>query len=166
MKRILVLIFVLTFCPLLKSQVVFRGNPYGHHGAWLLPNKKMTPGVIRTTSAAEICDKKFRTKPFRKTTEAMKKEVCKEYGATDCPNIHKGEIDHLVPLELGGMDDVKNLWWQPAPQFHVKDSLENAAKKAACRSKDPIPLTQLQKMMQDDWVTEYEMVLKKNTPTK
>src|SRR4051812_44073407 len=70
-----------------------------------LPDKKLTPGVIRTTNAKEICAKSFRTKPFRKTTPAMKKHVCDAYHVkAKCPGTAQ-EIDHLVPLELGGMDD-------------------------------------------------------------
>lgn len=91
-----------------------------------------TPGPIRTIDAGEICSPSFRTGPYRKTTESMKKKVCEEYRAKDCPNAKKGEIDHLVPLELGGLDAIENLWWQPAPQYHWKDKLENRLHKAVC----------------------------------
>lgn len=99
-----------------------------------LPNPDVTPGVVRTTDASEICAKSFRTKPFRKTTSAMKKQACAEYGIKACPKQGVMEIDHLLPLELGGLDDVRNLWPQLAtypdgsPGFHVnkEDGLHQA----------------------------------------
>jgi hypothetical protein len=45
------------------------------------------------------------------------------------------EVDHLIPLELGGSNDLKNLWPEPAapkPGFHEKDSLENKLHELVC----------------------------------
>jgi hypothetical protein len=45
------------------------------------------------------------------------------------------EIDHLIPLELGGSNDVKNLWPQPQdprPGSFEKDSLENDLHHRVC----------------------------------
>ncbi|MBV8807968.1 MAG: hypothetical protein JO033_04785 [Acidobacteriaceae bacterium] len=68
----------------------------------------------------------------------MKRQVCKAYGVKPCPKAVREEIDHLIPLELGGMDDVKNLWPELAkysdgsPGFHVKDKLENELHRRVC----------------------------------
>lgn len=127
-----------------------------------LPDPKLTPGVVRTTSAAEICDSHFRTKPFRKTTSSMKKQVCAEYGITACPKVGVMEIDHLLPLELGGLDDIRNLWPQLAvypdgsPGFHVKDELENRLKKLVCSNQMALP--DAQQCIQSNWIECYKRV--------
>jgi hypothetical protein len=125
-----------------------------------LPDAKLTPGVIRTTSSAEICAKSFRTKPFRNTTSAMKHQVCAAYHIKACPKLGTLEIDHLVPLELGGQDDVRNLWPQMArypgaPGFHVKDKLENELKRRVCKTKS-MTLPDAQQCLRSNWVACYQ----------
>src|SRR2546423_13525538 len=104
--------------------VLLQGSPYMHHGDWLLPNPLVTPGEVRTTSKALVCRQK--TKTVRHTSAALKDSVYREYGFSG-RNHPRGEIDHLVPLELGGADTRKNLWFQPDGQFQAKDQLENWA---------------------------------------
>jgi hypothetical protein len=140
---------------------------YRHQGAHLLPDPVATPGAVNPDVVADpdggrrlldgvemnICAKDFSTKPFRKTTEKMKRDVCDEYGAAGkgCPDPKWGEIDHLVPLELGGMDVEANLWWQPAPDYHVKDhGVEDRLKPLVCRGK--LTLVQAQDCVRKDWV--------------
>jgi hypothetical protein len=41
-------------------------------------------------------------------------------------------IDHLVPLEVGGANDVTNLWPEPKADAEVKDKLENQMHTAVC----------------------------------
>lgn len=127
---------------------------YGHNGIALLPDAKVTPGAIRTTDESGICAKTFRTGPYRKTTEATKIAVCKEYAVKNCPHLGFLEIDHLVPLELGGLDDIKDLWPQPAkplPGYHQKDVLEDYLKRAVCVTKS-ISLADAQGCIMHDWV--------------
>lgn len=118
-----------------------------------LPNKALTPGVVRTIDEKEICAKTFRTKPYRKTTAAMKKHVCDEYKVKSCPAQNKMELDHLLPLELGGLDDEKNLWVQMAPDYHLKDVLENKLKKQVCSGEVSLP--EAQQCIMSDWVSCY-----------
>lgn len=131
---------------------------YGHHGKVLLPDSTVTPGVVRTTSAHEICMTTFRTGPFRNTTQATKKAACAEYGVKNCPHVGTLELDHLLPLELGGLDDVKDLWPQPsdkpgAPGWQSKDKLENWLKKRVCSGK--MSLADAQKAIMTDWYAAY-----------
>lgn len=99
--------------------------------AGLYPNSQFTPGVVVTADFKELtADYNGLTysKSHRKTTSAMKAEVCKEYSCTG-----KVEIDHLIPLALGGEDTVQNLWAEPEHVyvngvdygFHTKDKLED-----------------------------------------
>jgi hypothetical protein len=155
MKRLLAALVFLCATPAFAQTA-----HYGHHGNVVLPDDKVTPGVIRTTDASEICAPSFRTKPFRLTTQAMKNQVYKAYGVERNKGMCKGgcEVDHRVPLELGGLDDVKNLWpqpSQPAPGFHEKDKLENALKRAVCTDKK-MTLKQAQDALRGDWYEAFK----------
>jgi len=41
-------------------------------------------------------------------------------------------IDHLVPLELGGSNDVRNLWPQPRNEARAKDRIEDELHETVC----------------------------------
>jgi hypothetical protein len=119
------------------------------------PNHKLTPGLIRSTNAKELCSPSFRTKPFRKTTQSTKKLVCRNYRIrVQCPGPAQ-EIDHLVPLELGGADDIHNLWPQPyaVPGAHQKDLVENELKRRVCGGQ--MSLAEAQSMLMHDWYSAY-----------
>lgn len=139
---------------------------YRHDGKYQLPDPQVTPGAIdpeivadlsgahRTVDGAEanICAKGFTTKAFRHTDESLKKKVCEEYGSdTGCPDAEHGEIDHLIPLEIGGRDVIQNLWWQRAPAYRIKDyKVEDKLKKLVCSGK--ITLSNAQSCIRSDWV--------------
>ncbi len=52
--------------------------------------------------------------------------------------VHYGrtiEIDHIVPLELGGANEIANLFPEPGSRnanYHVKDELENRLHDLVC----------------------------------
>jgi hypothetical protein len=128
---------------------------YWHDGAAIMPDPKMTPGVIDADLTMEkLCDPSFHTGTVRNVPESEKRAACREYGISQgCPG--KGyEIDHLVSIELGGSNDLRNLWPQPvdAPGvigFHTKDVVENRAHRAVCQGQ--ITLLTAQLGMQGDW---------------
>lgn len=97
---------------------------YRYDGQWLLPDSSpnCTPGAARTTEANKIVG--TTTSQFRHVTEAEKKKACAEYGVSNCPS-KAYEIDHLESLEVGGSNDIHNLWPQPIEQARIKDKLEN-----------------------------------------
>jgi len=134
------LILLALFCP------AWAGDAY-------LPDLDKTPGVARTDLTVEqICKTKW-GKDHRAVTAAMKKQVFLAYGYAKrnkdkrCPC----EIDHKYSRELGGADDIKNLWPQPyrgAWNAHQKDRLENRLHKEMCAGN----ITQKQALeMLDDW---------------
>lgn len=175
----LLLLAWLLICPFAGAQkhskgtnvgayVYYSGSPlahYGHEGKYLLPDKTVTPGAVNPEIIADrsrdkrlvdgvevnICAKDFRTGPFRHTTQSMKEEVCREYAAKDCPDPSKGEVDHVIPLEIGGEDALQNLWWQRSPEYHFKDhALEDKLPKLICSGK--MTLKQAQTCIRDNWV--------------
>ena len=116
-----------------------------------LPNVQLTPGVVDPLADTHlICT--TTTGARRNTSAATKAEVYREYGA-----VHKVagdfEVDHLIPLELGGADVLKNLWPEPAPSFHLKDKLENRLHALVCAGTVPLPVAQ--HAISTDWVAAY-----------
>ena len=126
-----------------------------------LPDLDLTPGVARTDITQEnICKTKW-GKDKRFVTAKMKREVFEEYGLSgnhdrSCRSKRHFEIDHLISRELGGADDVKNLW----PQCYggewnavLKDRLENRLHKEVCAGN--LSLEQAQKEIVEDWRVPY-----------
>jgi hypothetical protein len=132
------------------------GAHYRHHGRVALNDRQRTPGSVDPALTAEkLCDPKFHTGTVRNVTETEKRQVCAAYGvATGCPGAGF-EIDHLISIELGGANDVRNLWPQPVDAdgvegFHTKDKLENHLHKMVCAG--TMPLRQAQLCISRDWV--------------
>ena len=127
---------------------------YRHDGQAVLNDLHATPGLAdKTLTKARLCDPSFHTATVRNVTQATKVKVCAEYGVKNCPS-HAFEIDHLISLELGGSDDITNLWPQPLDVagvvgFHTKDVVENRAHAAVC--KGTITLKQAQDGISADW---------------
>ena len=61
-------------------------------------------------------------------------------------------MDHFIPLEIGGSNDIKNLWLEPAtptPGFHQKDQFENFEHGQVCNG--TISAAEAQRRMVSDW---------------
>ena len=90
------------------------------------PDYNLTPGAVLTTDTRLICQPGY-TKTVRHTSSHLKHEVYVEYGLDRRSGRY--EIDHLIPLELGGADVRENLWpesFDTEPwNARVKDQLEN-----------------------------------------
>lgn len=138
------------------------------HGAELRdhtrPDPVLTPGVTRNISLAEVCATKW-DRDARAVTSQMKREVFRSYGLRGnypvawCHRDGHGrvfEIDHLVSRELGGADDVKNLWpecYSGEASATVKDKVENRLHKEVCAKH--ITLEEAQHDIRTDWRDVY-----------
>jgi hypothetical protein len=104
-----------------------------------LPNQKLTPGdTFSGVTAADVCTPGWASE-HRHVTESMRDEVYAEYDRTRGPDCC--EVDHLSPLELGGSNDIRNLWPQPdapRPGWAEKDQLENELHAEVCAGKMPL----------------------------
>ncbi len=121
-----------------------------------LPDKECTPGAIFPDAASEkICEEGY-SKQVRNVPASVKRAVYAEYGITH----HKTgeyEVDHLISLELGGSNDIANLWPEaadPRPGFHEKDKVENYLHKQVCGGM--MPLAEAQKEIATHWLDTYQ----------
>jgi len=125
-----------------------------------LPDGACTPGaIIATASVQQICKPGYAS-GVRNVPESEKNQVYAEYGVKS----HKTgeyEVDHLISLELGGSNDIANLWPEaasPRPGFHEKDKVENYLHDQVCAGK--IPLHQAQVQIATNWLEIYNSMPK------
>lgn len=121
------------------------------------PDPARTPGVTRPLTVQTICATKW-GKDARAVTEAMKRQVAATYGLprASIVGFTKGpccEFDHLISRELGGADDVRNLWPQPWIAAKQKDRLENKLHALVCAGS--LSLADAQHQIATDWVAAY-----------
>jgi len=124
-----------------------------------LPDAHCTPGaVFPGVSSQKICVSGY-TKTVRNVPASEKTQVFAEYGVI-AHQPGQFEIDHLIPLELGGSNDISNLWPEsatPVPGFHQKDQLENYLHDKMCAG--ALSLQIAQKEIATNWVALYERTL-------
>lgn len=117
------------------------------HVNGLLPDSACTPGDVETTDLGVICHQATRNR--RHVDEATHEYAFAEYGLS--PHQPRGdyEVDHLIPLEIGGSNNIKNLWPEAAPGFHRKDEVENKLHELVCSGRMTIDAAQ--KAIATDW---------------
>jgi hypothetical protein len=124
-----------------------------------LPDKDCTPGaIIAEATKEQICVSGY-SQSVRNVSEKTKNEVYASYNITSHPT-GAYEVDHLISLELGGSNDISNLWAEPAnpkPGFHEKDKVENYLHKQVCDGK--ISLQDAQIEIANDWLPVYNQLL-------
>lgn len=122
----------------------------------LVPDPQLTPGDILTTDLTLLCRAGY-TKTVRHVPQSLKNKVYKEYGITK----HKTgeyEIDHLVSLQLGGSNSIRNLWPQSyttTPNARTKDILENKLHRLVCAHK--MTIEQAQHDIAVNWMGAYQL---------
>lgn len=162
----LVLLFIIVYLvvayfPKLQNQppVVLSDQVSTQGSSSLYPNPTMTPGdIFSNVSMSDICTRGY-TKSVRNVPVEIKRQVYAEYGVLFPQQRGAYEVDHFIPLELGGSNDIKNLWLEPAfptPGFHQKDIVENYLHEKVCSGKED--LTQAQKEIRSDWYAVYKRI--------
>jgi hypothetical protein len=100
-------------------------------------------------TAARICAYGYHTSYYRppssETTRAKWDVVEPAYGMSDV----KGELDHLIPLELGGSNDLSNLWVEAGSIPNPKDAVENRLHDEVCSGRMSLRAAQL--AISTDW---------------
>ncbi len=120
-----------------------------------LPDPACTPGAIFPDATKDkICVPGY-SSSVRNVPQDEKDQVYAEYGITS-HEPGQYEVDHLVSLELGGSNDISNLWPEPAdptPGFHQKDQVENYMHDQVCNG--TISLEQAQMEIATNWLNIY-----------
>ncbi len=122
-----------------------------------LPDPACTPGaadpaVTQANVGSTICTTGYtkRVRPPVSYTTPLKRELMARYGSVGPPSGF--ELDHLVPLEVGGAPrSVGNLWPQPLghPGSPEKDHLENYLHTQVCAGR--VALADAQRQFETNW---------------
>jgi hypothetical protein len=128
----------------LGHQTKFGGCHVGNQ----LPDTACSPGAtFPQATVGEICTPGY-SASVRNVPESVKEDVYSEYGIeSHTPGSY--EVDHLIPLELGGNNAVANLWPEVRPGYQEKDRIENRLHDAVCSRSVSLHSAQLQ--IAHDW---------------
>jgi hypothetical protein len=131
------------------------GTPVVHDtGSAVMPDPMLTPGGVLTTNANEICVSGY-AKRTRDVTSRTKDDVYYEYHIAT-HGAGEYEIDHLIPLGIGGSNDITNLWPQPTeprPGRLEKDTLEDVLHRRICDHS--LDVRTVQHEIATDWAAAY-----------
>ncbi|MGO8993579.1 MAG: HNH endonuclease signature motif containing protein [Polyangiaceae bacterium] len=122
-----------------------------------LPDPSCTPGAVGTTDRDVVC--KQSTRARRHVSEEVHRLAFAEYGIPYPQPAGAYEVDHLIPLALGGNNAIANLWPEPSephPGFHEKDMVEDYLHREVCAGR--MTLADAQRAIATDWSTVYRQI--------
>jgi hypothetical protein len=118
----------------------------------MVPDPTLTPGAVRTTDVADVCQ--HGTAQLRHMTRERSDAIMASYGLPPGPHPDY-ELDHLIPLGIGGDDNDLNVWPEPRariePEWSAerKDQLEAKLRALVCAGR--LDIVVAQKAIADDW---------------
>jgi hypothetical protein len=121
----------------------------------IIQDSACTPGAVLTTNIKTICTVGY-TKTVRDVSDATKKKVFAEYGIPYSQHSNY-EVDHLISLEIGGGNDISNLWPENSKITDgslTKDKFENYLHAQVCAGK--MTIQEAQKEISANWLTYYQ----------
>jgi hypothetical protein len=136
---------------LLAASPAFAGDP-------IRPDPALTPGAVGTTDTVFICSGHY-ARSVRHTSGDLKSLIYREYHIRRRHGHY--EVDHLIPLGLGGADVRENLWpesfdtepWNAAR----KNDLEEFLHDKVCAGHLALP--EAQRAIAADWIAAYRRYL-------
>lgn len=143
-------VVVLAFASVLMPR--WRGNTEGEFA----PRSALTPGAARTLNREQVCTA-TENNHLRNVASGVAENIFREYGIRD-PRPRSYEVDYLIPLDLGGTEDPRNLWPEPYASgvwnARVKDALEDRLRMLVCDGQ--IDLATAQQDLASDWIAAYK----------
>ncbi len=116
-----------------------------------LPSSFLTPGDSKKVTKEQICAPGYAAS-LKATKESAKEEAFSRYGLRD--GVSKTSVlNHLIPIELGGTDNVENLWPEPMKgdwNATQKDALEQKLLGMVCDGS--LTAKQAQNAIKKNWV--------------
>ncbi|MFL6238890.1 MAG: DUF3761 domain-containing protein [Actinomycetes bacterium] len=124
-------------------------RPVQHTPGPPMPNRQLTPGeVFAGVGPTSFCVSGYTTH-VRHVTQSMRYQVFAEYHIPyDQHSAY--EVDHLIPLELGGDNSIKNLWPEKGSIPNSKDGLENQLHNLVCHGQ--LATSTAQRAIATNWV--------------
>jgi hypothetical protein len=153
MRRLFPFVIALALLPAaLHAQTAAQSGP-----ASAYPDPTLTPGAVFADVAADqVCVSGY-SRGVRNVTSAERQAVWDEYGLVADSALY--EVDHFIPLELGGSNDITNLWpepYDPYPGAHEKDAVENYLHDLVCAGS--MSLEDAQTAIATDWYAVFQTI--------
>ncbi len=131
-----------------------------------LPDRRLTPGAARAISLNDVCSKSY-SDDAQLLPAQLQDKVLEEYGV-EATLSHDYQLDYLISPQLGGTDDIHNLWPEPqsSTQWNIeaKDALENRLRQLVCEGK--VDVSTAQRDLATDWVSAYKRYFHTRQPVK
>ena len=130
-----------------------------------LPDHRLTPGAVFSgVTGSQVCTSGWAA-AHRDVPEQVRYAVFAEYGLPY--RVHAAyEVDHLIPLELGGSNSIRNLWPQPEggsrPGYPAKDRLEDRLHHLVCGG--ALALATAQHAIAANWWAAYQTYIGSPAP--
>ncbi len=122
-----------------------------------LPNTYQTPGATLKVDAKRVCAADFEAS-LKPVANWQRDQALERYG--ERPESFKGDVDHLVPVLLGGSNDPDNLWpmhgtgdMTPEAKAHLAERLH----QLVCDGK--VSLKDAQNAFKKDWTKSYKQYM-------
>jgi hypothetical protein len=138
--------------------IIFGVPAPAQQGSSYMPNPKLTPGTTLKVSKDDLCGSRYKSAD-RSIPISLKRKVFDLYGIR-ADNPTPFNVDHLIPVSLGGSNSIENLWPQPLSgewSYHKKNQLEHRLHKLVCRGE--LDLAKAQQEISTDWVSAYKKYL-------
>jgi hypothetical protein len=140
-----------------------RTKTSGCQSSGNLPDPACTPGHIFAATKEQICTPGY-ARSVRDVSQSLKEKVYESYGITSrTPGQYN--IDHLISLQLGGSNDIANLWplaAEPRPGYREKIKVENYLHDRLCSG--AMTLQDVQVQIATDWISVYNRMPKLAAP--
>jgi len=132
--------------------------------AAIVPNHSLTPGAVRAVTLTDICSSADDDLD-PKVPSSTERAVFQEYGLPSNRPARKYQIDYLVNPQLGGTNDIRNLWPEPYSNARwnaqAKDELERHLHQMVCDR--TVDLAVAQREIATDWIAAYKKYVGRNS---